>query len=68
MPIGFTEQNVEDMVLQAILSGGWEYVPAEQLPRAEPDVLVEKYLREALIHLNPCISVVTSRADTVINK
>lgn len=68
MPIGFTEQNVEDMVLQAIQSGGWEYVPAEQLPRAESDVLVEKYLREALIRLNPCISEDTSRADTVIYK
>lgn len=64
----FTEQNVEDMVLHAIEANGWRYVRAEDLPRAESDVLVEKYLREALIRLNPCIAENPANADTVIYK
>ncbi|MBR0191964.1 MAG: type I restriction endonuclease subunit R, partial [Thermoguttaceae bacterium] len=68
MPGTFTEQNIEDMVLHAIVANGWNYVRAEDLPRAESDVLVEKYLREALIRLNPCIAENPANADTVIYK
>lgn len=68
MPSSFNEQNVEDMVLHAIKSNGWDYIPAGALPRAESDVLVESYLRDSLIRLNPCIAQNPSHADTVIYK
>ena len=68
MPGTFTEQNVEDMVIHAIKANGWDYIRAEDLPRAESDVLVEKHLRDALIRLNPCIAENPAHADTVIYK
>ena len=68
MPGTFTEQNVEDMVIHAVESNGWSYYRAEDLPRAESDVLVETHLRDALIRLNPCIAENPAHADTVIYK
>lgn len=68
MPSNFSEQNVEDMVIHAIKSNGWDYIPAGALPRADSDVMVESYLRDALIRLNPCIAEHPSHADTVIYK
>lgn len=68
MPNSFNEQNVEDMVIHAITVNGWNYIRAEDLPRAESDVLVEKHLRDALIRLNPCIAKNPAHADTVIYK
>lgn len=68
MPSNFNEKNVEDMVINAIKSNGWDYVPAGMLPRADSDVMVESYLRDALIRLNPCIAENPSHADTVIYK
>lgn len=66
MPGTFTEQNVEDMVIHAVQSNGWSYIPAEELPRGESDVLVEKHLRDALIRLNPCIAENPAHADTLV--
>lgn len=68
MPSSFSEQNVEDMVIQAVCNNGWEYIPAEALPRSDSDVLVESHLRDALIKLNPCIAENPANADTVIYK
>lgn len=68
MPGTFTEQNVEDMVIHAIENSGWTYITADDLPRSESDVLVEKHLRDALIRLNPCIAETPEHADTVIYK
>ncbi len=45
---------------------GWQYIPSDQLPRAESDVLVEPHLREALIRLNPEIAEKPDRADEVL--
>ena len=45
---------------------GWQYIPGDQLPRAESDVLVEPHLREALIRLNPEIAEKPDRADEVL--
>jgi len=64
----FNEQNVEDMVIHAAQTNGWVYIPAGELPRAESDVLVEPYLKDALIRFNPCIAENPSHADTVIYK
>ena len=44
----------------------WEYVPAAQVPRQPGDVMVEPWLREALIRLNPEIAAQPDRADEVI--
>jgi len=65
---GFTEQQVEDMVIHSIEQNGWEYISADNLPRRESDVLVESYLRNALIRFNPCIAQNPAHADTVIYK
>ncbi len=64
----FNEQNVEDMVIAAIQKNGWDYIPADQLPRAESDVMVESYVRDALVKFNPCIAEHPAHADTVIYK
>jgi type I restriction enzyme R subunit len=44
----------------------WEYVPAAGLPRQWGDVMVEAWLRDALIRLNPEIAAGPDRADEVI--
>ena len=68
MPAAFNEQVVEDMVIHTLQEAGWDYVPADQLPRAESEVMVESYVRDALIRFNPCIAENPSHADTVIYK
>ena len=68
MPSSFSEQHVEDMVIHTLQSNGWEYIPAEVLPREDSDVMVESYLRSALIRFNPCIAENPAHADTVIYK
>ena len=64
----FTEADFEKMVYQTIAQNGWKYIPAENLPRAYSDVLVEPMVKEALIRLNPVIAEEPSRADEVIYK
>ncbi|MGN6642178.1 MAG: type I restriction endonuclease subunit R, partial [Verrucomicrobiota bacterium] len=44
----------------------WEYVPANDVPRQAGDVMVEPWLRLALIRLNPEIANQPDRADEVI--
>src|SRR5436190_2173962 len=44
----------------------WDYVFAPQLPRQNGDVMVEPWLREALVQLNPEIAAQPDRADEVI--
>src|SRR6184192_741543 len=44
----------------------WSYVPGLQVPRQLSDVMVESWLREALIRLNPEIAAQPDRADEVI--
>lgn len=65
---GFTEQQVENMVISTLQANGWEYIPASELPRADSDVMVESHLRDALIRFNPCIAENPAHADTVIYK
>jgi type I restriction enzyme R subunit len=47
---------------------GWQFIPADRLPRDFNDVLVETHLREALIRLNPEIAEKPDRAEEVIYK
>jgi type I restriction enzyme R subunit len=44
----------------------WDYVPGLQVPRQPGDVMVESWLREALLRLNPEIAAQPDRADEVI--
>ena len=69
MAVNFNEDNtIEQMVIQTLQGNGWTYIPAENLPRMDSDVLVESMVKDALIRLNPAIAEETSRADEVIYK
>lgn len=68
----FTESNtVEQMIVDAVGARGsagspWAYVPGMELPRQLGDVMVEPWLRDALIRLNPEVAAQPDRADEVI--
>lgn len=62
----FTEADVEQMVLDCAEKNGWKYVKPDDIPRHHGNVLVESWLKEALIRLNPEIAVEPDRADVVI--
>ena len=62
----FSEASIEQMIIDTLVQQGWEYIPADQLPRKYNDVMVEPMVREALIRLNPEIAEEPSRADEVI--
>jgi len=47
---------------------GWRYVSPADLPRQTQEVLVEPWLRDALIRLNPDIANRPERADDVLHK
>lgn len=47
-------------------TSSWTYVPATQIPRQFGEVMVEPWVREALIALNPEIAAQPDRADEVI--
>ena len=47
---------------------GWHHLPPANVPRLPHENLVEPWVREALIHLNPEIAAVPDRADEVIYK
>ena len=64
----FYESDLEKMLIQTIVNNGWKYIPAEDLPRAHADVMVEPMLRTALIKLNPEIAAKPEYADDVIYK
>ena len=44
----------------------WDYVPGIQVPRQPGDVMVESWVRDALVRLNPEIAAQPDRADEVI--
>ena len=80
--MSFNESNtVEQMILDAVTSLGsgagssasretpqanWNYVAGTALPRQPGEVMVEPWVREALISLNPEIAEHPDRADEVI--
>lgn len=59
------EATIENMFLEAARECGWDYKPAEKIERRMDDVLVEPWLRESLIALNP---ITAEQADQVIYK
>lgn len=65
----FNEDNtVEQMIITRLQQNWWHYIPAEELPRKQNEVLVESMVKSALIRLNPEIAEDPSRADQVIYK
>jgi type I restriction enzyme R subunit len=65
----FHEANtVRDLIRDQLSKLGWDYVAASALPRAPHDAIVEAYLRQSLIRLNPEIAEQPDRADEVIYK
>ena len=65
----FNEASVvERLVLERMANRGWEFAFGPTLSRATTDVLLERELVSALIHLNPDIQLDPSRADEVIYK
>lgn len=49
-----------------VASGAWEYCPGAAVTRKATDVIVESWVRDALIALNPEIAAQPDRADEVI--
>jgi len=67
--MGFDEANtVRDGIRDHLQKIGWKYIPAINLPRDQTEVIVEPYLKQALIDLNPEIAEQPDRADEVIYK
>lgn len=66
MPMLFSEADVEQMILDCLHANGWIYHKPEDIPRHHGNVLVEPWLKDALIRLNPEIAANPDRADDVI--
>ena len=50
MPTLFNEDNtIEKMVISTLQNNGWEYIPAEELPRMYSDVMVEPMVKDAIL-------------------
>lgn len=65
----FNEANsVRDLVRDQATAGLWDYTTSQDLPRQHTDVLIESWLRTALVRLNPSIAEMESRADEVIHR
>jgi type I restriction enzyme R subunit len=73
-PLPKTPQRVAELPVPYVTNGlarrgaGWHFVPPAVLPRQPQEVLVEAYVRDALIRLNPTIAAKPERADEVIYK
>ena len=69
---GITHHTAVDLGLahrHGQVSGiGWHYLAPQNLPRQPHEVLVEDYLREALIRLNAEIAAQPDRAEDVLYK
>jgi len=63
----FNEDNtIEQLLISKAQENGWEYVPASELPREMSDVMVESWVKDALLRLNPTIT--PEQADEVVFK
>ena len=61
----YEDNTVEQMLINAATHSGWQYVKASDVPRSTDSVLVESWLQEALIRLNP---ITLQQAEQVIYK
>lgn len=69
---GFNEANtIEEAIrdrLVALPSDNWTFIHGGDLPREAQDVLIERWLKDALCRLNPDIAKDPEKADEVIYK
>jgi type I restriction enzyme, R subunit len=62
------DSTIEQLIIKTAQLNGWKYIEAVMLPRAFSDIIVERYLVDALIRLNPEIATLPERADEVMYK
>ncbi len=64
----FNEDNSVEAYIRDLLSGGlgWDYLPGASVPRAPQDALVEPFIHDALIRLNPDIATNPDLAEEVL--
>ena len=72
-PISWLDEDctlrcIQELVPLPIANLGWRYVLPAEMPRRPQDVLVEPWVREALVRLNPEIAAQPDRADDVLYK
>ncbi len=65
-PAGVVQEDPAKYAGAALPGVRWAYLPHTGIPRRPDEVLVEPWLREALIRLNPEIAARPDRADEVI--
>jgi type I restriction enzyme, R subunit len=53
-------------IYKGVKAVGWKYSPAAEVPRNLGDVMVEQWVKEALVRLNPEIAEKPDRADEVL--
>lgn len=64
---GFSESStVQAWLVERLVTLGWVHVPGFLVPRDATDVLVEQWLIEALMRLNPAIATDPERVDEVL--
>ncbi|MCD7964143.1 MAG: HsdR family type I site-specific deoxyribonuclease [Rikenellaceae bacterium] len=62
----FTEDIIEQMLIDKAVENGWKYVKASEIPRQYHGILVEEWLKESILRLNLGIS--EEQAEEVIYK
>ncbi|WP_134666160.1 MULTISPECIES: type I restriction endonuclease subunit R [unclassified Amycolatopsis] len=65
--MGFTEAStIQTSLLDWAEDAGWEHVSGADLPRDEREVVIEPWVREALLALNPDLAEDSESADMVL--
>lgn len=62
----FNEDTIEKMLISKAVENGWEYMPASDLPRETSDVMVDTWVKDALLQLNSGLT--SDQADEVIHR
>lgn len=67
--MGWTETStIQRSLIEWAEEAGWEYIPGDELPRDEHDVVIEAWAREALLSLNPELADEPESADLIIHE
>ena len=61
----FKEENIENMLIAASQKIGWTYIESSSIPRTTDSVLLETWLKDALIRIN---RITESQAEFVIQR
>jgi type I restriction enzyme R subunit len=64
----FLEADLETMIIEQLVSNGWNYISPSDLPRQSSDIMVESMVRNSLCTLNPLIASHPAFADEIIYK